>query len=177
MCHSQPVRRALPYALGLGLALATLAPSPARAYERQIGLTLELGYAVLPSGPLPPHGAYAELGASVGLSDVWELRVRAGYAYHPEPMHRWVYGAEIVYLVDILEVVPFLGVGVLGVTTLVDPALSADFAVDGVFGLDVLLSREITLGVVVRPNVVLTALDTSPVWLEAGVRLQGLVPF
>ncbi|MFO0681034.1 MAG: hypothetical protein U0234_03235 [Sandaracinus sp.] len=176
MWHSQLVRRALLPALGLGLALLALAPAPARAYDRQLGLSLELGYAVLPSGPLPPHGAYAEIGAALGLDDVWEIRVRAGYAFHPEPMHRWVYGAEIVYLVDIFEVVPFLGLGVAGITTFQDPTLTADFAVDGVFGLDVMLSREITLGVIVRPNVVLTALDTSPVWLEAGARLQGLFP-
>lgn len=152
-------------------------PSVAHAYEGQIGLSLELGYAVLPTGPLPSHGAYAEGGVAIGLGDTWELRGRIAYAYHPEPMHRWAGGVELVYLVDIFEIVPFLGIGVSGLVTLNDAAVNGDFAANGVFGFDVLLSRDVTIGVLARPSVVLTALDTSPVWLEIGARLQWLIPY
>lgn len=176
MWHSGLVRRAT---LVLGLALGALLAQPAlaRAYEQQLGLTLELGYAVTPTGTLPPHGAYAEGGVSVGLGDTWELRGRVAYAYHPEPMHRWAGGVEVVYLVDILEVVPFLGLGVSGLVTLNGPSVTGDFGVGGVAGLDVLLSREVTLGVAVRPTVLLTSLDIAPVWIEAGARLQYLIPY
>jgi len=61
MWHSQAVSRG---AIGTGaLALALFAfPACAHAYDRMVGLSLELGYAVTPSGTLPPHGAYAEGG-------------------------------------------------------------------------------------------------------------------
>ena len=157
--------------------LALARPSTARAYERQIGLTLELGYAVTPTGPLPPHGIYVEGGVSVGLGDTWELRGRLAYAYHPAPMHRWAGGVELVYLIDVFEIVPFLGLGVSGIATLTDLTSTGDFAGNAVIGLDVVLSREATIGFVVRPSVVFTSLDSSPVWLEAGARLQYLFPY
>jgi hypothetical protein len=177
MWHSPAVARAWTLVVGSLLVWAALAPSIARAYDRQIGLTLELGYAVTPSGPLPPHGIYAEGGASIGLGDTWEIRGRLAYAWHPQPMHRWAGGVELVYLIDILEVVPFLGLGVCGIVTLNDTSVLGDFAANAVIGLDVLLSREATLGFVVRPSVLFTSLDTSPVWLEAGARLQYLIPY
>jgi len=177
MWHSPRVARASAFVLGVVLAVGAWSPAVARAYERQIGLSLEAGYAVTPSGPLPPHGVYAEGGVSVGLGDAWELRGRIAYAWHPTPMHRWAGGVELVYLIDVFEVVPFLGLGVSGLVTLNGDALLGDFAGNAVIGLDVMLSREATLGFVVRPSVVLTSLDTSPVWLEAGARLQYLIPY
>ncbi len=176
MWHSGGVGRLLT-GLGLVALVAFVRPGLAHAYERQIGLSLEAGYAVVPSGPLPPHGVYLEGGVSVGLGDTWELRGRIAYAYHPEPMHRWAGGVELVYLIDIFEIVPFLGVGVSGLVTLTDDFVAADFAAGGVVGFDVLLSRDVTLGICVRPSVVLTTLDTTPVWLEAGARLQWLIPY
>ena len=177
MWHSGAVRRGALLGLGLVVLVAFARPGEAHAYDGQVGLSLELGYAVVPSGPLPPHGIYAEGGVSVGLGDTWEIRGRLAYAYHPEPMHRWALGAELVYLIDIFEVVPFLGLGVSGLVTLTDVVVATDFAVGGVVGFDVLLSREVTLGACVRPSVVLTTLDTTPVWLEAGARLQWLIPY
>jgi hypothetical protein len=156
-------------------AALVLAPTIAHAYEDQLGLSIEAGYAVAPSG-LPPHGVYGEVAVSVGLGDVWELRGRVGYAYHPEPMHRWVGALEVVYLVDVFEIVPFIGLGVDGLVTANGPAVFGDFAGHVVVGLDVLLARDLTLGIAVRPALVFTALDTAPVWLEAGVRLQWLFP-
>ena len=177
MWHEEAVRRGLLLGLGLVALVALGRPSVAHAYERQVGLTLELGYSTTPIGMLPAHGIYVQGGVSVGLGDTWELRARLDYAFHPEPMHRWSAGAELVYLVDIFEVVPYLGVGVAGLVTLTDTLILGDFAVGGVVGLDVLLSREVTLGFVVRPYAVVTSLDYSPLWLEAGARLQFLIPY
>jgi hypothetical protein len=177
MWHTRGVRRAFLVGLGLFGLLAALGPARARAYDRQIGLALELGYAVVPTGPLPPHGAFAEGGVSIGFGDTWELRARVGYAFHPEPMHRWAGGVEIVYLIDVFEIVPYLGLGVSGLVTLNGAVVTGDFAGDVVLGFDVLLSREVTLGAVCRPSFVLTSLDTVPVWLEAGARLQVLIPY
>lgn len=171
------MRRALLAILGVVALVALARPSTARAYEGQLGLSLELGYAVLPTGPLPSHGAYAEAGLAVGIGDTWEIRGRLGYAYHPEPMHRWAGGVELVYLIDVFEIVPFLGLGVSGLVTLNDVVVTGDFAANAVAGFDVLLSREVTLGLAVRPSFVLTALDSAPVWLEMGARLQWLIPY
>ncbi len=99
-----------------------------------------------------------------------------GYAYHPEPLHRFVGALELVYLVDVFEVVPFVGLGVGGFVTANAGVVTGDFAGHLVVGLDVLLSREATLGIAVRPALVLTTIETAPVWLEAGVRLQWLLP-
>lgn len=177
MWHSGAVRRALLVGLGIVALVALGRPCEARAYERQVGLSLELGYAITPIGALPPHGVYAEGGVSVGLGDAWELRGRIAYAYHPAPMHRWAGGVELVYLIDVFEIVPFLGLGVSGIATLNDVVVTGDFAANAVVGLDVLLSRDVTLGIEVRPSVLLTSLDTAPLWLEAGARLQWLIPY
>lgn len=177
MWHSGAVRRGALVGLGLVALVALARPAVAHAYEGQVGLSLELGYAAVPTGPLPSHGAYTELGVGVGLGDTWELRGRVAYAYHPEPMHRWAGGVELVYLIDVFEIVPFLGLGVSGLVTLTDTAVIGDFAVNGVVGFDVLLSREVTLGIAVRPSVVVTSLDTTPVWIEAGARVQWLIPY
>jgi hypothetical protein len=149
--------------------------SPVRAYDRQIGLTLESGYSLAPN--LPAHGVFAEIGLSIGLGDTWEIRARAAYAYHPEPMHRIAGGAELVYLVDVFELVPFVGLGAAGIATDVSDVWSADFAVDLVAGLDVLLSRAVTLGAVLRPALVVTAIDRAPLWFEGGLRVQVLFPY
>jgi hypothetical protein len=177
MWHSGAVRRGGLIGLGLLALVAFAHPAVAHAYEGQIGLSLELGYAVIPTGPLPSHGVYADAGVAIGLGDTWELRGRLAYAYHPEPMHRWAGGVELVYVIDIFEVVPFLGLGVSGLVTLNDVLVTGDFAANAVLGFDVLLSREATLGISVRPSVVLTALDTAPVWLEMGARVQWLIPY
>lgn len=169
------VRVVAPALLVTVFAALVTAPCVAHAYEDQLGLSIEAGYAVSPTG-LPPHGVYGEVGLSVGLGDVWEIRGRVGYAYQPEPMHRWVGAVEVVYLVDIFEVVPFVGLGVDGLVTLNEGAVFGDFAAHLVVGLDVLLARDLTLGIAVRPAVVLTALDTAPVWVEAGARIQWLFP-
>lgn len=169
------VRAAAP----LALSLALLAPATAYAYEDQIGLALGLGYAVIPSDtPLPQHGLVLQAEAGFGLGDTWELRALAGYAVHidDEPLHRIHVGAELVYLVDILEVVPFFGIGIdLPITIHPGVVDVADFAGHAVVGIDWLLSREFALGVEARPYVLFTRLDAdAPVWITAVIRAQVL---
>ena len=123
------------------------------------------------------HGVFAEIGLSIGLGDTWEIRARAAYAYHPEPMHRIAGGAELVYLIDVFEFVPFLGIGVAGIATDVSDVWTADLAADLVVGLDVLLTREVTLGGVLRPALVVTSINQAPLWFEGGLRVQVLLPY
>ena len=169
------VRAAAP----LAFALALLGPATAHAYEDQVGLAAGLGYAVIPSDTaLPQHGLAVQAEIGFGLGDTWELRALAGYAVEiaDEPLHRVHLGAELVYLLDILEVVPFFGVGIdlpLTIHPLVDRI--PDFAGHAVVGIDWLLSRDFALGVEVRPYVLFTRLDAdAPVWLTTVIRAQVL---
>lgn len=159
----------------------------ARAYEDQFGLAIAGGYAVIPSSdprspagtPLAQHGFVLQGEASVGLGDTWELRAIGGYAMEigDSPLHRASLGAEIVYLVDILEVVPFLGLGIDAPISVLGGEVWADFAGHAVIGLDWLLAREYAIGLEFRPYVLFTALSRTagdPVWMTAIARFQYL---
>lgn len=174
------------------VAALLVAPTRALAYEDQAGISLGGGYAAIASdNPYPnDHGLVLQLEGAIGLGDTWELRALASWAIHvgDEPLHRVTGGLELVYLVDILEVVPFLGVGLDLPTSICSPHLGADgitslcgrgsvwvdFAAHGVVGVDWLVSREWALGVEVRPYVFLTALSDDPVWITAIIRAQLL---
>ena len=91
-------------------------------------------------------------------------------------MHRWVGALEVIYLVDVYELVPYLGLGVDALVTLQDSVVLADFAGHAVIGLDFVLARDLVFGIVVRPALVFTDWDRAPVWLEAGARLEWLFP-
>lgn len=163
-------------------AIAVLLPSPARAYEDRAALSLEAGYAgILSDSPLPDHGFVAGFGVGFGLSDVWELRVDAAYAFHPGTLHRMRGSAEVIYVIDVLTVVPYLGLGVgaLGSVSVpggVEPTQAwADFTAHAVVGFDVLLDRDWTVGLTVRPIFLLTSLPTDPFYLTITARASYLV--
>ena len=174
--------RARPAVIVLALLAASGAlPSGARAYEDQLTLELGVGYAhAFTDGATPGPGVPLSLAASIGLDDVWTVRATLAYALHPgEPtMHIGLLGAELLYVVDILEVVPYFGVGVDALTTLSDGALGADFAAHVVVGADWLLSRTAYVGLDVRPYLLVSELFEAdvrfPVYLTVLVR-AGLV--
>ncbi|HMI91941.1 MAG TPA: hypothetical protein VK509_11285, partial [Polyangiales bacterium] len=172
----QPRARSLP-ALALAFAgwlIATAPASPAQAYEDQFTLGLGLGYAhAFPSGA-PHPGALTELSASTGLDPTWTARARLAAAWHPSEraLYRGIAGAELLYMIDVLELVPSLGLGLDGMVTRLPPAsddaaaeLRGDLAAHAVLGLDYLLSRELSLGLDVRPHLLITALDDEPLYL------------
>ena len=153
----------------------------ALAYEDQLGVNATLGYTgIIGDTALPPHGLTAGVGVSFGLGDTWEIRGRGDYAYLFSGAHRGALTADLVYLIDILSVVPYLGLSVGGAITSVDasalvPAqLLGDLLLGAVVGVDVLLGREWTIGVEVRPHVMVLHLDSEPFDLAAMVRVQHL---
>lgn len=170
------------------LALAALSqPGRARAYEDQLGLAIGAGYAVIPSSgpaspegaPLPQHGLVLQAQVALGLGDTWELRALAGWAIEigDVSLHRVHGGLELVYLLDILEVVPFLGLGLDVPTSILGDEVWVDFAGHAVFGVDWLPAREWSVGIEIRPYVLFTALTRTagdPVWLTATARFQYL---
>jgi len=174
-------RRWLQQRLGLawfaGIAALTwdacIAPAPLHAYEDQFTLGVDLGYAHASAGRLPHPGAALGVEASIGLNDVWSVRGIASYSLHPGPTSLSIVGlgAELLYLVDVFEFVPYFGAGcdVLGSWYTGSHGLGAEFAVHPVFGIDVLLSREVALGLSARPMFLLSALSREPIYLTVSL--------
>ena len=163
------------------MALALGAPSPVRAYEDQLTLEFGVGYAhAFSDGAVPSSGLPLAIAASMGINDVWTVRASVAYALHPgDPtVHVGVFGAELLYVVDILEVVPYFGAGLDALTTLSDGAVGADLGAHIVLGVDWLLSRSAYLGLDLRPYLLVSELFEAdvrfPVYLTVLAR-AGLV--
>ena len=156
------------------LALTAL-PSVASAYEDKVVLTVDLGYAAaLANDDLPTHAFSGGIGVDIGIRDAWAIRIRAAQSYHPssEPLHVTIAGVEAVYLLDILEFVPFFGVGVDGIATVYDGDFGMDLGLHIVAGGDWLLARKWLLGLDVRAYFLPFSLaDTGvdPVYLSASL--------
>ncbi len=160
--------------LGACALLWLSAPGMAHAYEDEITLGLGIGYSNLfvkdieDAGPTPEQGVALDVSGSYGLGPAWALRARATWGIHPssvDALQLVVGSVEALYLIDVVEVVPYfgLGAGVLGVFEggFVAPETHA------VVGADYLLSRTLALGVDVRVHLLPTELDTAPVYLAA----------
>ncbi len=158
-----------------GAALGAI-PSQAKAYEDQITLGLDLAYARAFVGDLPTQGPMMGLSLGIGLGDAWTLTPRVAYAIHPDeaPLHVLVTGVELTYLFDILKVVPFVGVGLDGLTSFWQGEPGFDFAAHIVAGLDWLISRKWIAGIDIRAYVLPLALSSGidPVYLTAGLRIS-----
>ena len=181
--RNAPARSSMsPLVLVLAITVASVAAplSTAHAYERQLGVFVGAGYTgIATSTPYPPHAVTASVGVGVGLGDVWELRGHLDYGFHVSAMHRLGLGVDLVYLVDVLSVVPYLGVSVSGALSLLDPSLAmgdlrGDFLAGGLAGLDVLIGREWTIGAEVRINVGVTDFDRAGLLITGLCRAQAL---
>ncbi len=171
-CYVKAVRRA-----SIALVLLAALPSLASAYEDKVVLTLDLGYgAALANDDLPTHGFAGGIGVDIGIRDAWSLRIRAAQSYHPssEPLHVTIAGVEVVYLLDILQFVPFFGLGVDGIATVYEGDFGMDAAVHVVAGGDWLLARKWLLGFDVRAYFLPFSLaDTGvdPVYLSVDIKV------
>lgn len=101
------------------LALAALlSPSAAAALERELVLSPRVGFAGS-TGPVGGPGLVVELGAHYGLNDAFSLYGVGGYtaafADAPRgPRHGATLAAGVVYALDVLRVVPYVGLGARG---------------------------------------------------------------
>lgn len=167
-------------ALGVALTATAAAPSSAKAYEDQATLFVDLGYAAaLGADALPTHGIVGGLGGSWGLTDAWTIRGRLAWSGHPRDLQMGTLGVEVFYMLDILDLVPFAGLGVDGILTIADDgtgsSLGGTFAVHAVVGLDWLVSRRFVLGLDVRPHLLPLGFgdDALPsIVLSASLRLS-----
>jgi hypothetical protein len=138
----------------------------AHAYEEQLSVDVAVGYArvthsdTLSSRPAPPSSTLPanlpaiDLGVSLGISDWLVLRGALGYGLlldkQKQTYHLGRARVELAYLIDIVQWVPFVGLG--AGLWLIDTRseLAPRGAGHLVFGLDYLATRSWTLGVDVR---------------------------
>lgn len=170
--------------VGAVIVVALVLPSAATAYDRQVSLDVAVGWGVAPALEMVPnHGPFASVATTIGFDDTWGLGINAGWAMHPpltdssEPFHVGVLGVEALYYIDILEIVPFFGAGIDLLTTFDGSDLFIDFAAHLRVSVDYLASREVTIGIDVRPYILLSALSTDPVYLTFQVRLSFLFDY
>lgn len=160
--------------LCLGALLCSAPATNVRAYEDQITLGLGGGYAHAFSSAPPQHGALLEVTGSTGLSSVWTLRGIAAYAFYPDypadqPLHAAWLGAELLYMIDVVEFVPHFGAGLDGVGRAGSSSFRLDGATHLVLGWDYLVSRDFALGLDLRSHLLVTALSRDPVDLTLSV--------
>jgi hypothetical protein len=164
------------------VAAVVLAPgSRAHAYEDQIGVGLGAGYANLDLPGLPAHGLALDAAATLGLDDIWALRARFTYGYHPDSLgavHTFVPSGDVLYLIDILEWVPYVGAGLDAVVALpVVGPVQSNLGIHLAFGLDWLLSRRWLLELDLRPVLIVTALDEGPFYFVSTLSAQYLFDY
>jgi hypothetical protein len=161
----------------LGAAIWLVGPPRAHAYEDQQTLGVGIGYANALSITLPAHGVCVDLSASSGLSATWTARARLTYAWHPDPapLHVGMAVAELLYVIDVLEWVPYFGAGAGVVGQVRENALTAYPSAHAVAGVDYLLSRGLALELDVRSQVLLSALRTHPLYLAATLAVVWLL--
>ncbi len=143
---------------GVCVAIALAAVGRAHAYDEQWSLDAAAGYALLARDNVPNRqGAGVDVGATIGVSDSVMLRGTLGYAYLADAYHHEHLGrlrAEGLYLLDVLKVVPFFGVGATLTTaqhTTQDVPLRP--GVHLALGLDYLATRAWTAGLDVRSGI------------------------
>lgn len=176
-------------------AFAVLAPSciaaDAVAYDRQVTLAPTAGWAFAPAlaprapaTQAPDHGPVAGLDATVGVGDAWGIGAYLAWAVHPpfhggEPYQFGLAGVEALYFLDILEVVPFFGLGVDVIPSYEGNTRTwgADFAAHARASVDYLLSREVLLGADVRVYILPTAWSLDPVYLTLQARLGFVLDY
>jgi hypothetical protein len=140
--------------------------SRALAYEEQLSVDLALGYArithsdllstdeIAPSDTLPANLPALDLGVSLGISDWLVLRGALGYGLmldkNKDTRHVGRARVELAYLIDIVQWVPFVGLGT-GLW-LVQAPDGVSARADGhlVLGIDYLATRAWTVGLDVR---------------------------
>lgn len=160
------------------VVLSALWADGAKAYEDKLTLGLEAGYGLVavPSD-LPEHGVLVGVSSSIGLGDVWSLRGHVDYGYHPgsDPLHVLVLGAEILYLVDVLQVVPYFGLGIDGLGTYWQDRAGLELGAHVVLGIEYLLSRDTLIGFDIRPHILPLSVSREllePVYITATARFS-----
>lgn len=169
-------------AVALLLAVIALPPTMARAYEDVLTLGVEAGtgIVVVPESTLPCCGPLLGGEASIGLGDAFTLRAHLAYAWHPSAaeadLHAGIVGLELFYLLDVVQIVPFFGVGADLIGTVVGGAFGMELGFHAIAGVDFIVTPELAIGIDLRPHfLVLTLLETGvlePAYIAMNARLS-----
>ena len=141
--------------------------SSATAFADKLALSAGAGYAAWP-GVATPHGVALDLQVGVGLSQAWQLRAGGGTAFHisgDDTLHTATARAELVYLIDIVEIVPFAGLGVSGIAAFRDGEGELEPAVHFVGGAAYWLSFDWLLELDVRAHFMPGEVQREPLYL------------
>jgi hypothetical protein len=156
--------------------LFTVFARPVRAYEEQASVDGAAGAGLLPGSTLPAFAPSADLGAAMGLSDMFVLRGAVGYAGLVEAERRTRHAgrarAELAYLIDVLRWVPYFGAGG-SLWALDDGGLAVRASAHVLFGLDFLYDRSWTFGIDLRTGIFWEPLGVSSM-SEAQLRLSRM---
>jgi hypothetical protein len=157
------------------LSVFVSAPTGALAYEDQLAVGLDVGYADVATTRVGagfgggPH-------AKIGLDDTWNLYAAGFYSYHPgETLHVATLGAGVEYVFDVLQWIPWGGLGAEVLWAAQGDEQGAEGGIQAALGLDYLASRSYSVGIVLRGHTILSALDTFP--LYGTLALRGSLDF
>ena len=165
----------MPRAYRLVFAFASVLcwASSAAAFEDKLALSAGAGYAAWP-GIDAPHGVALDLQLGLGLDEVWQLRAGASTALHPSgdgALHTAALRAELVYLIDIVELVPFAGLGVSGIAAFRSGESELEPAAHVVVGAAYWLSFDWLLELDVRAHLLPAELEHEPLYLISTLSL------
>ncbi len=161
----------------IGLILA----GHAYAYEDRGSIDFGIGYAqAFDDIPGSSAGIGIRGGASWGIDDIWTLRGELAWNYHPgadADLHVGILGGELLYILDVLEWVPFFGAGLDALLLLPRHKVESDIAAHAVVGIDYILSINWVIGLDARLYVLpfsLSSQEVDPLYLNISVRMSWL---
>lgn len=159
----------------------------AEALERQQGFGLDAGLSILTiSGQNAELGIAYGLHYSLALNDQFDIVGELGGAVvdlNPivnatslagRPSQLWNADAGVIYKIDIVQVVPYIG-ALAGGYVLYGGSLPSAQVYPGVeiaAGADYLLSRHLAIGLAIREHLLFTDLDTYPTYLTVTGRVE-----
>jgi hypothetical protein len=163
--------------VGVAALIAASLPNKAAAYEDQLSLGVGAGYAYATRADSSHHGIYANMEASLGFSPEWSVRALVGFGEHPASprLSRLSAGVEALYLVDVLEFVPYAGIGLDALASFGVERDKWAIGAHPVVGIDWLLDRTFLLGLSARPIFLLNALDRQPLYLTVSLTASWLL--
>lgn len=146
---------------------ATLWTSSAAAFEDKVTISAGAGYAAWPAADAP-HGFALDVQGGLGLGQAWQARAGVGVGMHPASNGALQTGAlrgELVYLVDIVDLVPFAGLGVSGIAAFRGGDSELEYAAHFVGGAAYWLSFDWLLELDARAYLMPGAIERQPVYL------------
>ncbi|QQR88910.1 MAG: hypothetical protein IPJ88_11850 [Myxococcales bacterium] len=167
-----------PVALAAMLFVLVALPRSVWAYDGSLGLGVHLGYGASFDSELESaHGLGLGIDANLGLNDTWSLLGHASFMLHPanQQVGRMLGGAELVYMLDVLSWVPFFGAGAFAQLDMASGQSDSNVGVNGIVGLDYFVSRELLMGLDIRPFLNLSNFNTDPAYLTVNLRLTWLL--